>query len=109
RGARLLERDAGLERAERAEPMEVARHVLGLERERPPDLPLLAVEGAAAREHAYYRVRLAVERYRLTHDRGIAAEPRLPEPIAQEHHVVVSHLVLARQKLAAEQDRRARD
>ena len=46
----------GLSLAKRAEPVEVAGHVLRLERQWPPDLREGPVERAARRQHADHRV-----------------------------------------------------
>ncbi len=92
--ARLLERDARLELREDAEPVKIARHVRGLERERLPDLRLVAVEHAGL-EHADDLVGLAVQHDAAADGRRIRAEAVLPQRVGQHDDLVVAELVLA--------------
>src|SRR5262249_33883952 len=108
-GARLLERDAGLQPADRTHPVKVARHVRGLEGKRLDDLYGAAVQAVAFVEHAHDLVRLAVENDVAAYDRGIRAETALPKPIAQQYHVFLADLVLVRLELAPEKQLRAVD
>ena len=48
-------------------------------------LRLARREAELPRHHADHRVRLVVEQHLPADDRRVAAEPRLPEPVAEEH------------------------
>src|SRR5215470_19866780 len=82
--------------------MKIARHVRGLERERPPELVKGAIERAACRQDADDRVRLLVEENRPIENRSIAAELTDPQRVTQNHHAVLARFVFARLERAAE-------
>ena len=82
----LVERDARLESPHHEHPAPAAV-LLGVESLRQPQ-PVHVLVGWTLSEHAHDRVRLLVDADRLAHDRGVAAEPLLPEPMRQHHGVV---------------------
>ena len=118
----FVDRHAALQPGNHA-VIELAATFLSLsvgERHRHPDAGRLVVRlGTAAGEleasghDADHRVRPAVERDGLTHDRAVASVTRLPEPPAQHRHVHTGPVLLraeiaAQQRADAEQREQAR-
>ena len=101
-GARLRKRDAVFQPGKRNHPMEVARHVRRLERQRPPELHRCAVERARRRQDADDRVRLVVEKDRAVDDGRIRAELGDPHAVTDDRHLVFAQLVLTGKKRPAQ-------
>ena len=76
--------------------MEVARHVGRLESQRPPELVIGAVEGAARRQDSNHGVRLIVEEQSAIEDRSVASETVLPQHVREHHHTIAAGLVFVR-------------
>jgi hypothetical protein len=106
--ARRLRRGAGPQPADGADPRSARRH-----HERREDLPRVAVaddgEAEVARHHADDGVGHAVEPHRLAEYVAPAAEPPLPEPVAQHHHGGRAAHLLVRRERAAEHRARAEE
>src|SRR5882672_6732883 len=112
-GARLLDRDARPEAADRLQPVIGAlREVFWIQRQRDPQLSRRIAErveydaGAsrkieAARHHAYDREAAAVYGDRPADDSWIAAESSAPQSVAEDGHLIPAGLLLLRQKETA--------
>ncbi len=82
--------------------MEIARHILGLERQRPPDLRKGPVECAARRQHADHNVGDAVQGDGTADHVRIGAELRIPQGVAEDRHMLFPQLLFVGRKRAAE-------
>ena len=104
-GARLVDRDSWLELSDCGNGMPaVVLAILGGEGHRRPKIKLIvtASEVKRRRHHANHGVALAVECDCLIQDFGIAAKTPLPQPVTQDHYVVVSRLIFFGQKVATQ-------
>ncbi len=108
-GLRLSDRHAVLQTGERGQPVEVPRHVRGLERQRAPDLGGRAVEGAALGQDADDCVGLSVELHDPVHDAGVGPELTGPQRVTEDGDLVLAELILVGQERAAEGRRDAED
>ncbi len=107
--AGLLQAHAGLELAHRAEPVEVAGHVGGLERQRLPDLGEGAVEHGAAGHDAGHLIGFVIEADGLADDGWVPAELALPEGMTQHYDFVFAELVFVGAEGAAERGANAQN
>ena len=94
----LCKRDTVLEPRERGEPVEVARHVRGQKRQRPPDLRRRSIESASLGQHANDGVRLAVQLNDTIDDVGIGTELALPQRMADHRDLMLAELILTGQE-----------
>ena len=73
--------------------MKIARHVLGLERERRPDILPAAIEARIGWENTDYVIRAIVQQDVTAQQTGIRAEPVLPDAVTENHDLIFSRLV----------------
>ena len=80
--------------------MEIARHVLGLEHQRSPDLRKQSVKGPALGKHADHGVRFAIQTNGSSDQLRVGAELRFPGGVAQYYDVPFAGLILVRPESA---------
>ena len=100
---RLVDRHPGPEPPE--EVGEVAGapgRIGGIDPHRDPRLRVAIGEGEARGHDAEHAGGGAVELHRAPHDRRVGPEAALPQPVAQDHHVVMARCVLVRSEHAAQ-------
>ena len=96
-GVRLLGRHAGLETRCEIEPLVgviLRIELLGVQRERGPDVGSPEEGAESLRHHAQYRVALRIQLHRLADDAAVSAVDALPQAVAQDNDTVLSLLVL---------------